>query len=313
MERWSVADVTLIIGDETGELYRYEKGTVRADSQVNIASASKLYTGLAVWSLIETGALSEETTPQDHIPFWTRDPADERSTVTIDHLLSFRSGFNSRPSLDSCPGDVSLSLEQCVRDIFDQDTVTVPGEAFAYGPDHMQIAALMARGATGQELSAVMEANIWTRANVSAATTFPNSSDNVRYSGGIRSTGEDYGKVLTELLAGRLVSTDTGFLTDRTNGSDTAYIIPAVEDLGLDWHYGFGFWIECDQVPFSADCATNPTISSPGAFGFLPWVDFETGYWAVLAMEEPITNSPRPSVAAVEFQQVIQPIIAGEF
>ncbi|MEM7731113.1 MAG: serine hydrolase, partial [Pseudomonadota bacterium] len=98
VERWSIANATLIIGDANGELYRYEKGSVQADTVLNIASATKLQTGLAVWSLIEDAALSETSKPQDHIAFWATDPSDPRATVTLDQLMSFRSGFNSRPT-----------------------------------------------------------------------------------------------------------------------------------------------------------------------------------------------------------------------
>ena len=313
VERWHVPDATLIIGDATGELYRYEKGAVRADTQVNIASASKLLTGLAVWTVIETGALSEASRPQDHIGAWTDAPSDPRARVTVDQLMSFRSGFNSRPSDGSCPGNRAISLEACISRLYEKGVRTEPGEAFAYGPDHMQITALMVREATGRELSAIMDERIWSEAGVGPATTFPSTADNVRYSGGIRSTAEDYARILAALTAGDLIALDTGFLSDRTADAQIAYTIPAIRELDADWHYGFGFWIECDSVPFADECARQPVISSPGAFGFLPWVDFETGYWAVLATEQPLSSNPRPSVASVQLQQILQPMIAVEF
>ena len=313
VERWTVNDAAVLIGTAEGELYRYEKGALRADTQLNIASASKWLTGMTVWSLVESGSLSLDTQPQDHVAFWSSDPDDPRSAVTLEHLLSFRSGFNSRPSLDSCPGDRSLSLEACIRSLHDAGVQTAPGAAFAYGPDHMQIAALVTREATGRELSDHMRARIWEASGVSARTAFPSTADNVRYSGGIRSTAEDYGRILSALMAGDLVSLESGFLSERTSGSQTAYTIPAMDELTLDWRYGFGAWVECDTVPFSQACDTDPTVSSPGAYGFLPWIDLEAGYWAVIAIDEPLSRAPRPSVAAIELQQILQPLIAAEF
>lgn len=311
LTRFSVDNITLIIGDADGEVFRVSKGNVQSDTPLNIASASKLYTGLGVWSLVESGALEAEANPQDHIGNWTSDTDDLRARITLDHLLSFKSGFNSPPISLSCSGNISISLQDCVESLFAGGLDTVPGEHFAYGPDHMQIAALMARGATGEELSATLRQNIWGPAGASDETRFPTTDDNSRYSGAMRSTAEDYGKVLAAFMDGLLISDIEGFTADRTAGLSNDASLSALDDLELDWHYGYGFWIECTSIPFETSCGESPRISSPGAFGFLPWVDLEYGYWAVLAMEEPITR--QPSRLAVEFQQILLPLIEAEF
>ena len=141
IDRHPVADMAVIIGNKDGELFRYEKGNFNADTAVNIASGTKLYTGLGVWSLIEQGTLSLDTNPQTHINFWTNDPMDARSEITISDLLSFTSGFNARPVSQSCPGDATLSLTNCITQIYNEGIDTEPTSTFAYGPEHMQIAA----------------------------------------------------------------------------------------------------------------------------------------------------------------------------
>lgn len=311
INRLDVENVALIIGDSDGEIFRISKGNIAPDTPLNIASASKLYTGLGVWSLVENGTLDAHANPQDHIEDWTSDPDDLRSSITLEHLLSFQSGFNSPPISTSCSGVTSISLEVCVQSLFDRGLDSDPGAQFAYGPDHMQIAALMARGAAGVELSEILRQNIWTPSGASTETGFPTTDDNSRYSGAMRSTGEDYGKVLTAFLDGTLITDIDGFTQDRTGNLLENVDISALEDLSLDWHYGYGFWIECSSVPFESSCAESPRISSPGAFGFLPWVDLEHGYWAVLAMEESVLR--QPSLLAVEFQQNILPLIEAEF
>ena len=127
----------------------------------------------------------------------------------------------------------------------------------------------------------------------------------------MRSTGEDYGKVLTAFMNGNLITDRAGFTADRTGDLLGDVDINALEDLSLDWHYGYGFWIECNTVPFENSCNENPRISSPGAFGFLPWADLEFGYWAVLAMEESIFRDP--ARLAIEFQQNLLPLIEAQF
>lgn len=309
--RLDVENAALIIGDSGGEVFQISKGSIDPNTPLNIASASKLYTGLGVWSLVESGALDPEANPQDRIGSWTSDPTDPRADITLEHLLSFQSGFNSPPISTSCSGVIAIRLETCVQSLFDRGLDSIPGERFAYGPDHMQIAALMARGATGVELSESLRQNIWDPAGASDETGFPTADDNSRYSGAMRSTGDDYGKVLTAFLNGSLVSDMDGFVADRTGDLLGDVDIGALEDLSLDWHYGYGFWIECTAVPFDPSCNENPRISSPGAFGFLPWVDLEVGYWAVLAMEESFVRDP--ARIAVEFQQNLLPLIEAQF
>ena len=62
-------------------------------------------------------------------------------------------------------------------------------------------------------------------------------------------------------------------------------------------------------MPFQPSCNDGPTISSPGAFGFLPWVDFDAGYWAVIAMREPNGSGTNPTAQSIDLEQVLQPMI----
>jgi len=78
---------------------------------------------------------------------------------------------------------------------------------------------------------------------------------------------------------------------------------------GLNWHYGSGYWIECDSETFQSMCVDEPTISSPGAYGFTPWIDFENGYYAVIAMEEKRVGKAPASGYSVKLEQKLQPLI----
>jgi len=313
VDRFDVANMAILIGDETGLLFSYEKGDFKTSDIVSIASATKLITGLGVWSLVEDGQLSEADNPQSYIAGWTNDSTDSRSQVTLSQLLSFTSGFNNPPSGGGCQGDGISTLRECVRRSYIGGVDTAPGTAFSYGPEHMQIAALMAREKTGAELKDIIRAEILDPSGASANTGFREEfGDNPKYSGGMLATADDYAQILTRLLSGRLVTDLENYLKDRTEGTHTAFTLPAIENIMLDWHYGFGFWIECDRVPFQASCNESPIISSAGAFGFLPWIDFKEGYWAILAMQEPIGIGQSPSTQSIELEQILQPMIAAE-
>ena len=305
-----VADMAIMIGDSSGVIHVYEKGSFSTGATIRIASATKLITGVAIWRLIEAGELELSTRPATLISFWNDPGSDLRGVVTLEQLMSFTSGFNERPTGGGCPGDGALTLDQCVQEIYDDRLDTEPGRFFAYGPEHMQIAALMAREATGADLKDFMRTDIFDPLGVSDATQFPaNAGANVRYSGSLNSTADDYACFLTALLRGDLVNDIDAFLTDRTSMALFDYRIPAITENNLDWHYGFSFWKECDLVSYTDLCDAERIISSPGAFGFTPWVDFENSYWAIIAMDENLTPSFRPSRVSVSLEQQVQPLI----
>ncbi len=311
VDAFAFDDVVLLIGDETGELYRYEKGLLRAEDVVSVASASKMISGLGVWRLVEAGDLNREDAPQDHLVFWeTMEPAG-RSGVTLDHLLGFVSGFNNAPTEPGCIGDGVSTLPECVTEIHDGGIDTAPGASLYYGPEHLQIAALMAVEAVGAtDFGAILRDRLFDPAGVSASTRFsPLAGDNPRYAGGLGATAEDYGRILTGVLSGALVSDLAGYLEDRTASATVGYRPDSIDANNLDWRYGAGFWIECDAPVFQAACATTPTISSPGAFGFTPWIDFGNDYWGVIAMQAVATANFRPAEASVLLEQELQPLI----
>lgn len=301
-------NMAILVGDETGVLFAYEKGTFTTDQEVSIASASKMAFGLLIWDLVESGDLSLADNPQDHIGFWTDMAGDGRSEITLDQLLGFTSGFNNPPGNAGCIGQGSVSLSDCVEQVYDEGLDTLAGSAFYYGPEHMQIAALMATEATGKTNAALLDERLIQPYGLSSMTRYPAlRGDNPRYSGNMVSTADDYALWLAAILDGRLVSDRTGYLEDRT-ATVTFGSRPDGLD-ALDWHYGFGFWKECDDLSYTSACDANPTISSPGAFGFTPWIDFDAGYWGIIAMEETVIGGQAASMVSVELEQQVQPLI----
>jgi serine-type D-Ala-D-Ala carboxypeptidase/endopeptidase len=70
---------------------------------------------------------------------------------------------------------------------------------------------------------------------------------------------------------------------------------------GGDVRYGLTAWLECDTP--ETGCAT---ISSPGAFGFTPWLDRDVGYYAILGMQ--VGNNPLTHFG-VSLEQELKPLI----
>jgi hypothetical protein len=73
--------------------------------------------------------------------------------------------------------------------------------------------------------------------------------------------------------------------------------IPSTET----WHYAVGHWVEDD--PKVGDGA----FSSPGAFGFYPWIDASKTYYGILAREDRHrTAEDKPAVLSVDCGRLIR-------
>lgn len=216
IDKFAVNDVAVLVGDEQGVLFHYERGSMTTTRPVFIASASKLLMGLTAWLLIEDGVFSASTPVHTHIDFWRRDPSDPRSHVTIEQVFAFTSGFNGTAEQQTCIGNAAYSLRRCVQEIHDGGTDTLPDQSFNYGSEHMQIAALVVISARNRSIDSIMRERFLDRLRVSNETRSTiGSGDNPNYVGALRSTGEDYAKILAAILKGDIFRNRSGFLLDR--------------------------------------------------------------------------------------------------
>ena len=299
-----VANLYIIVGDARGVVYRFQKGSFSSTVPVPVASASKLLTSLVVMRLVDRGVLRLDDNPQRVLSNWTSAAADPRSGVTLQQLLSFTSGFNTEGANGNCMADPATTLSACVQGIYAAGLTTAPGTAYAYASPHLQIAGAMAEAATGKPMAQIIREELTTPFGLTA-TSFPTpSATNPRMAGGAFSTVEDYAIVMAALLDGRMVRDLGGFVQDRTAGLTVLFEPEAAIENG-DWHYALGAWRECDDTPFSVRCASQRTISSPGAFGWTPWIDVDRGYWAIIGMQQGLGSIP-----SVRLEQQIQPLIA---
>jgi len=57
------------------------------------------------------------------------------------------------------------------------------------------------------------------------------------------------------------------------------------------WRYALGCWRECLGGAYVPSCEGPGVLSSPGAFGFYPWLDAARGYWGVVATHVPVRGA----------------------
>ncbi len=220
--------------------------------------------------------------PQGYLDFWP--DSGWSSEIELAHLLNFTSGLVEVPF---CTNLANSDFEGCVETILDSnlDQPQSPGTEFYYGSSHMQVAGLMAIEALG--VDSWSEVFDYFR---DATGLFPQSvydlpsESNPRLAGGMHWIALDYMEFLQAIHEGRLLSPELLdlMLSDRIPDASIVYS-PVWEGIGEDWHYGFGCWIECHSGEF--DCDTPTRVSSAGAYGTYPFIDFGHGYHGILARE----------------------------
>ncbi|MCY7316370.1 MAG: hypothetical protein LH480_12290 [Rubrivivax sp.] len=112
--------------------------------------------------------------------------------------------------------------------------------------------------------------------------------------GGMRTSAQEYGKLLRDTVGARLalhalLGTSAVCTNPTTCASASKTPIPADES----WQYSLGHWVEND--PKVGDGA----FSSPGAFGFYPWIDAGKRWWGVLAREDMSSTGGEPDRAGM--------------
>lgn len=121
---------------------------------------------------------------------------------------------------------------------------------------------------------------------------FAFSFNSPQVAAGIQTSGQDYGFFLRKILSKQLSMYDLlGAHAVCTNPSSCAQAVYTPIPSNEQWHYSVTHWVEDD--PNVGDGA----FSSPGAFGFYPWIDAGKIYYGVLARYAAVSYSGNDPVA----------------
>lgn len=282
-------------------------GDFTPDRRVAVASASKLVSGMVLLDLVAKGRLSLDTTTAA-ILGW----GGPEGSITLRQLLSFTSGLAPE---NACTAIATATLAQCAEAIRATGLVAPPGTRYDYGGSHLQVAGRMAEVVTGLSWNILFRQTLATPLGLDSSVTYFTAPRQLRgttnplVAGGLRATMQEYAALLA-------VAHHRGTFRGLTIASPALFDLQAREpfprvtigtspfaDFGIPFRYGLSAWLEC-PTPV-AGCAT---ISSPGAFGWIPWLDRSTGYYAIIGTE---ISDPGGGVSAfsVSLAQQLKPLI----
>ncbi|CAM4309575.1 serine hydrolase domain-containing protein [Corallococcus exiguus] len=291
------------------KVYEQMLGDFTPDTRVAIASSSKMVSGTVLFDVIRQGLLSLDSTT-GQVLGWTGDKAN----ITLRHLLSFTSGLEPSNACTTRPG---ITLAECVAQIAAVPMKAPPGTRFDYGSTHLQVAGRMAEVVTGKTWNTLFTQTLATPLGLPSGVTYYTAptqqlgTTNPLVAGGLRASMNEYAKLLALVYhRGRYAGLEKGTLALFALQSREPYPSVVVgnspyQELGYPYRYGLTAWLECTTPATGCD-----SISSPGAFGFTPWLDRGAKYYAILGMQLAGSDTTGGVVAfSVDLENDLKPLI----
>ncbi|NDJ52457.1 MAG: serine hydrolase [Chloroflexi bacterium] len=309
-QRWAAVDAfvnefsldnsVVMVGTVDGLVYLDRQDIATEHIGVPVWSASKWLTAATIMHLVEDGVMSLDDNPQDYIDWWTDDPADSRSQITLGHLLSMTAGFWGEPL---CIWNGNADRDECAQNVYNIWHTNPPGETFFYSSSHMHIAGLMASNATGQDFNSLFRQEIGEPLGMTATALYSLPSEtNPFMAGGAVMTANDYSLFLQAMLSGEMLASSQGIMyTDWT--SESVDILYSPVQSVTEWHYGLGAWRECLSDTWIESCNEPRIISSGGGGGFFPWIDIENNYWGIVG------QANGDLAQSIELALIIRPMV----
>lgn len=277
-----------------GRQFSYSKTGSTADTLYESASTSKIVSAVIILRAVDNGDLSLDDKPQDHLttaPVWPILNTDPLYSVTLSHLLSFTSGLTTEPA---CQNLGAANFVNCINTIATTNAggTVIPGNEFNYGSNHLQVAGLMTMRAKAMTTWQQVYSDFQATTGLFTNSTYDlPSATNPRLAGGMHWTANEFIVFLRKLAKGQLLTSAamTTFLQDQTASTTMTYSPIQSSTLNEQWHYGYGYWHECQNTTWNCVAATR--ISSPGAYGAYPFWDRSNGYIGIVARQSPATGT----------------------
>jgi hypothetical protein len=256
-------------------------------TSLEIASASKWLSGSYYSEVAATEVNGQWQLPAAYVPF-----------------LNFTSGYDNMT--ENCPGLITSSVQACLNRLNGVGAAAVPNGTqtagdvghFYYNSGHLEVFEAGADPAVSGVINGGNDDDSALAQALTSALAAHNVTVNLSFvapvmAGGIETTAADYAEFLKGLIRTSDPLLMSNFLRPTTqdpyavctNPSDSTCVDANGQPLAryspvpstISWHYSITHWIEDD--PATGD----GSYSSPGKFGFYPWIDASKTYYGILA------------------------------
>ncbi|MEN6474010.1 MAG: serine hydrolase [Syntrophaceae bacterium] len=288
--------LTVEIATPQGVVYSHSWNGFSNNAYISIMSASKWVSATVLLRLVDQKVLSLDEKMSRVLKdrdgdYWSGHMGD----ITLRRLLSMTSGIYGEDLNFLKRSDLTgISLEEAVYRIYDTQhsalSTLLPGRYFFYGSTHFRIAARYAEVKTGKSWAQIYNEQLRSPLGWSSRSVYDNSDTNPDPAYGLKMTGQEYMKFMLLQLRGGLNGTtrllSESILAEQHTDqflSTTSILFSPYSLVGKIYHYGLGNWIDStDTNP--GELATQ--VSSAGVYGWVPWINFESNYAAVIMTQE---------------------------
>jgi len=275
------ASMVIIRGEE--RIYERSLGSFDMDTWVTTGSASKWASAAAILTLVDEGTLSMDTPIGSKVPSWAE---GRKGDITLEMALAHRAGLHAK---HDCLRAYDKPLLECVDKIAMTPLLYDPGEGFGYGALSFHAAAALAEQATGKPFREVFQEQLAAPLGMTQ-TRFGRGgqSPNPGVAGNLVTSTNDFSAFLQMVLNYGMYNGTRILAEERVRDMEGPHAGPGPyfhhipERHAGSRHdiYGLGVWR--DVV---APDGQLLVMSSPGKFGFTPWVDRRVNVAAVITAE----------------------------
>jgi CubicO group peptidase (beta-lactamase class C family) len=315
---------SVIVEKDSGVVHAKGYGEFAADRLYLIASSSKVVSVGVLMRLVDDGKLDLDMPISKYLGDW----GEYKTDLTTAQLISNSSGLISLTDNPYylpyiCQYSESGTVSDCAKKIYTADDSKdrkPPDMVFDYGGGQWQLAGGIAEVVSGKPWSKLIEeayvtpcgasslgyTNQYQKAGGTAYPTFFDgntsqlpATDNASIEGGAYITAGDYAKLLLMHLRGGLCG-DTRVLSEESVMRMQKDRIAAYGGVTPDPSYagyGLGWWV--DRVHAGS-------VSDPGAYGAVPWIDGGRKYGAMILLES-------TAQLGAQLREQVKPLVEAAF
>jgi len=288
----------LLVVKDGKVLYERYFGSYTANTVVPIASSSKWLSAAVIMSLVDEGKIDLDAKIAKYLPDFT----GQKGEMTIRQMFSHSSGLVDFPN-DRARWDYSITMAQYADRVAREGVMAAaPGTEVRYASASMQVVGAVAEKVTGKPWNQLFKERIaipcdmpdttYIRAPGTTLDPVDARQDEVRnpmLAGAARSSLRDYGHFL-DMIANKGVYKGRRVLSEqavREMQKDQTGSLPlkraSNDRMGRVSHYGLGEWLDVQDKD-----GRTVQVSSPGAYGFRPWLNLDRNLYGVFMMQRKI-------------------------
>ena len=280
---------SLLVWKDGRVLYEHYFGAYTAETQVAIASSSKWMSAATVMTLVDEGKIDLDAKASRYLPQFNGDKAD----MTIRQMFSHTSGLVDFPDAWNYSITPAAFADRVAREGIMR---AKPGTEIRYAGVSMQVVGAIAEQVSGKRWNDLFLERIARPCGMNNTTYARQPTNtNPQLAGGAFSTLGDYSRFL-DMIAHKGVCNGKRVLSEKAVAEmqkDQTRNLPLVQAsndrMGRSSHYGLGEWID------SASPGGRTTqVSSPGAFGFRPWLNLDRNLYGVFMIRRPDQRAATP-------------------